>query len=203
MFPRKGRPPCRPGAARHHSCVRLFESSVPTLTVLRMLSPWSPPEPVPSATFLCPLPSRSGEWSISIIISVRTSHASHDSAGCFSGCHTLPQLLFLGFGEPSLWKPFWLISFHSQVVSEALPTQRHTEKCSLARRFTFHILIAYFGSWHDPKDFSAEGWVSACLVTRLLSLTLPGVRHTRFLLPRWCLIVFKAILRLTGQSQMV
>ena len=63
-------------------------------------------------------------------------------------------------------------------------------------RDCFHVLIAYFGLWHRPRDFSAEGWVSPCLVARLLSLTLLGVSHTHFLHPWWCLAVSKAFLRL-------
>lgn len=67
-------------------------------------------------------------------------------------------------------------------------------------RVCFHILIAYFDLRHSPKDFSAEGWVSPCLVTGLLSLTLLGVRRMHFLHPRWCLTVSKAFLR-WGQAE--
>lgn len=45
---------------------------------------------------LCPLLSGCGEQCVSIIVFVRTSHTSHNSAGC---CHTLPKPLFLGFGS--------------------------------------------------------------------------------------------------------
>lgn len=76
------------------------------------------------------------------------------------------------------------MSFRSQVVFEASPAQWHTEERRLAHKFILHVFTAYLGSRHNPKDFSAEGWVSACLVTRLLSLTLLGVRRTHFFLPR-------------------
>ena len=113
--------------------------------------------------------------------------------------HT-PKAIVSWLWEPFPWKPFWLISVHSQVVSEALPTWCRTENCSLAHRFALQVLIAYFGSWHNPKDFSAEGWVSPALGTRLLSLTLLSVRHTHFLPSPRHLTVSKAILRL-GQAR--
>ena len=147
------------GAGWRRSSVCLFGSSVPTLTVLRILALDLHPNQFLQPHSLCCLLSRCGEQSVAIIVLVRISHTSHNSAACISGCHTLPEPLFLGFWEPSPWKPSWLISLRSQVVSETLPTRGHAEKRSLAHRFTFHILTAFFGSRHNPKDFSAEGWV--------------------------------------------
>lgn len=129
---------------------------------------------------------------------MRTSHTSHNPAGCFSGCRTLPKPLFLGSGSLlhgnhfgcSRCVPRWYprLRPHSATLRNAVWPPGFL--------LTFELLIWAHGT--IPRVFSAEGRVSACLGTRLLSLALLSVRRTRLSLPRRCLTV-----SIAGRSWMV
>ena len=149
-------------------------------TSLRLL-PLTPTSTSSSATFPFRL-RKEPEQPVSTLV-FEDRHTSHCSAGCFSRSHILPKPLFLDSGSLHHGNRFGSSQSIPRWSLRLCRRGATLKKMQPGPRDCFHVLIAYFGLWHRPRDFSAEGCVSPCLVARLLSLTLPGVSHTHFLHP--------------------
>lgn len=142
-----------------------------------------------------PFPVRGGSASSPFLSLHGDSHNSSYSAGFVSG-HASSQSLFLRLGSLHHGNHFsW--SPPSPRWSPALPTQSHTEQCSLVLRFALCIFVASVVHGLIPRYifYPAEGCFPLYTGTRESPLTPFSVKHIDFSFPQLRLAISTAILR--------